>query len=167
MQQPQLTSCFPVLHSINDAQFDDFCRFQKDRILTVAEFMASRRIGSMARFDDVNHTARGLEALTCDTGLKRRRHSEKQDLVKAIREETKRQTQCGREPDLDRYAAISLRYTRAARERALFLGQSDARECRPKESNNHIVNAISKQTQRMSITLKRRGSGVCAVGKRG
>ena len=149
------------------AQFTDFCRFEKDRILTVAEFMASRRRGSMARFDNVNHTARGLESLTCDNGLKKRRINEKQDLMKAMKEETKRQSESAqRKPDLDRYAAISQRYTKAAKERALYLGLSDARECRPKESNNHIVNAISRQTQRMSLTLRRRGSGVYTVGKR-
>jgi hypothetical protein len=62
--------------------------------------------------------------------------SEKEALSKALKEEEGRQKAENIFPDMDKIRKVSLRHTKGSRNRALALGQLDAKEAR---ENNHDV----------------------------
>ena len=134
-------------------QHDDFTKFEKDRVLTAFEYMNSRKMGAQ-NFDEDVHSTRGLESLI-DNKLGRRLKGEKQELCKALKEETLRQKADGTFPDLEMFRAVSSRLTRSALDRATYLAQEDAKVCRERHAN-----FISRQAQKSMSRLKRG----CAVG---
>jgi hypothetical protein len=131
-------------------------------MLTSLEFLSSRRIGGN-RFNNEDYTARGLEIMTNDPSLRQRQRNDKHDLIRAIVAESARQKELKANgdtsvPDLDHFAAISQKYTRSSRDRALFLGQNDERACRPK-GDTMIGGVVRMATH----TLRRRGNGVTVL----
>jgi hypothetical protein len=131
-------------------------------MLTSLEYLASRRMGGN-RFNMEDYTARGLEIMTNDPALKQRQRNDKLELKRAIVAESARQKEMKANgdtsvPNLDNFCAISQKYTRSSRDRALFLGQSDERACRPK-GDTMIGGVVRMATQ----TLRRRGSGVTVL----
>ena len=63
-----------------------------------------------------------------DKKIPKRVHVEKKDLLSALRKEESNQKEMGNFPDLERFRSVSMKHTKAARERALVLGAEDAKE---------------------------------------
>jgi hypothetical protein len=131
-------------------QYYDYSRFEKDRILTAIADMTSRRTG--VHSDETNHTIRGIES----------RHScERDDLLRGMQEEQQRQRVSGTFPDVEIFHQVSIKYSKAASDRALQYGQRDAKACRPKG-----VNPVVSISRHAAMSMNRwivRGSE--AVGK--
>jgi hypothetical protein len=103
----------------------DYKRFEKDRVLTSFDYMNARRLGK--NFVEDFHSVRGIEAV-CDESLLRRQTGERKDLYKALTEEEARQKEEGSFPDLERFRAVSLKHTKAGKERAMAKALEDAKE---------------------------------------
>lgn len=118
-------------------QDHDYRRFEKDRVLTVLGYQASKRLAngssSAVSFDQSKNTTRGLESLT-EKQWKNRQEGEKKDLYRAIKLEQVRQKDEGCFPDLDRFRVVSVRHTKGGRDRALQLAQDDAQALGKKPS---------------------------------
>lgn len=107
-------------------QMDDYQRFEKDRLLTSFGYISSRRIGGPTIDSDL-HSLRGLELLT-DSRLCKREAGERKALIKALRVEEQRQRLDHTFPDMEKFSAISQKYTNGSRSRAWSVAQQDARE---------------------------------------
>ena len=124
--------------------------FEKDRILTAFSFLASRRRGGSV-FDENEYTVRGLENLI-DSTLGKRQVWEKKDLFKAMKAEEERQKREGSFPDLESFGAMSLKHTRAGKDRALYIAQEDARSASPKPPKNQMIAAFTRASRSISFS---------------
>lgn len=131
-------------------------------MLTSLEFLSSRRIGGN-RFNNEDYTERGLEIMTSDPTLRQRQHNDKHELIRAIVAESVRQKELKTNgdtsvPNLDHFAAICQKHTRSSRDRALFIGQSDERACRPK-GDTMIGGVVRMATHK----LRRKGNSLTVL----
>ena len=104
---------------------EDYVKFEKDRMLTSYGYVASKKAGT-STFDIEKYSLRGLELLT-DEKFSKRLNADKQALKKAVKEEEERQKAENCFPDLLKFRRVSLKYTKSACDRALSVGQDDAR----------------------------------------
>jgi hypothetical protein len=103
----------------------DFQRFEKDRVLTTMSYTIARRL--YKNFVEDEHSLRGIEHL-CDGPLQKRQAAERRDLYKSIKAEESRQKEDGIFPDLERFRSVSLKHTKASKDRAIAKASEDARE---------------------------------------
>jgi hypothetical protein len=130
----------------------DYKRFEKDRVLSVLGYEASKR--GATTFDQTHHTIRGLEA-SADQNWRRRQEGEKKDLYRAIKLEEKRQKDDGCFPDLDRFRIVSRRHTKGSKERSQRMGQEDANAVGIKTSTKPSL-FRRRSSRSLKTTFKRR-----------
>mmetsp|Transcript_7719 Transcript_7719/g.13606 ORF Transcript_7719/g.13606 Transcript_7719/m.13606 type:complete len:243 (+) Transcript_7719:300-1028(+) len=103
----------------------DYKRFEKDRVLTSMDYSNARKVGKT--FVEDSHSVRGIEYM-CDENLQRQQSGERRGLHKALWREELKQKDDGSFPDLERFRAVSLKYTKDSKERAFVKACEDARE---------------------------------------
>jgi hypothetical protein len=111
-------------------------RFEKDRVLTCFDYRSTMNQPKVNFHENDENTMRGLENVYTDR-VRRRLSGEKKDLMSALKAEEAWQKQSNKFPDLERFRAVSLRYTKGARDKALELAANDHKDIygKPKSSS--------------------------------
>lgn len=134
----------------------DFQRFEKDRILTTMGYANARR--QCKAFVEDEHSLRGIEHL-CDDSLYLRQSGERKDLYKAVKAEEAKQKEEGTFPNLDRFRIVTIRHTKASKQRAMAKANEDAREqLREMMRSESMKNLFRRPRGRSSSLAKRRQS---------